>query len=203
MTLTRSRPFPSHDWPEGYKAGPPQTCTTCHTEWREGFEAPPPWPCKRSPVDDGKPPQRKKGLPSVSDRRDEKRSSPVTGEKLVNTEACGWVVRQGRCYLARAPFDHSCSRAPDRDPIEPAHVKPRIRGYDDWIVREGEVLLNVVGACPEAHDLLDGQIRQDHDDRAWRQFYRDMATDEAARLTGECPIEPPEHYRLKADGELV
>lgn len=191
MTLGRRE----HDFEE--KPGGWRECQACGRELAPGVDALPLCP---GPREERSELERGAGPSPVSDRKTEKRSSSVTGELLVNTEACGWVVRQGRCYLARAPFDHTCSGAPGRADIEPAHVEPRIRGYGDWIVREGEVELNVVGACPRAHDLLDGQI---NDGPGWRQFYRDMARDEAARLTGECPIEPPEHYRMKADGRLV
>lgn len=44
-------PLPSHDWPDGRDAGPPQTCETCQAEWREGYDDPPPYSCKREPLE--------------------------------------------------------------------------------------------------------------------------------------------------------
>lgn len=192
MNLTRSTPIPSHSFPD---EGEVRECEDCGAEWdTTEYDDPPPWPCRRTPLDSGS------GPAPVSDRREEKRSSSVTGERLVfQPQLMDWIT--GRpCFLS-GWRGHRCEGRPGRASIEPAHLENRGRGYTDWIVTAGSILLNVCPACPAAHDWLDGQERPP--EGVGRSELEEMAAMWVAQHTTECPVEVPEHYRLKRDGELV
>lgn len=190
MNLTRSTPLPSHSFPD---EGEVRECEDCGAEWDTSeYDDPPPWPCRRSPLGSSS------GPAPVSDRRSEKRSSSVTGEKLQMGPVCDWIRKQ-RCFLAR-DNRHTCEKRPGRAAIETCHLDRRGKGFDDWRVIEGEVRLRVAPGCPPAHDALD-----EHRDLDGipHELIEARAEVEAVRLQKESPVDPPEHYQLKANGELL
>jgi len=171
-------------------------CKRCHKPYRQdgrgGFK-PPSGYCPGMKVGAPKSSGRPK---SVSDRKDKKRSSSLTGERLEFGKVCDWI-RDQPCALADH-LDHKCRFYGDRTTIEPAHLSARGLGYGDWVLLDGKIVLNVLPLCPRAHDELDGQL-VGHGGRS--QFEREYAVDPrflVRQLQKSCPVNPPEHYQLKA-----
>lgn len=135
-------------------------------------------------------------LRPVSPRRGRRRSSSVTGERIQYGEVCAWV-RSLECIVARHPA-HEC-----RGGVQPHHLDRVGKGYGDWRVIDGRVVLRVVPACDAAHEELDGRL-PNHD--GVLQFEREYGIDPegyAMAIQERCPVDPPEHYQLKAAGEIL
>lgn len=124
MTLSRSTPIPSHDFPD---QGQVRTCGDCGAVWNTGeYEDPPPWPCKREPL------ERTSGPKPVSDRRDAKR--PDLGTDLQE------YVEGLPCLLSGHP-EHVC-----KGDVVAHHVVHKNHA-GDWLERGGERVGNLVPMC--------------------------------------------------------
>lgn len=201
MTLSRSAPLDrsEHTWPDGVEppVSYPVRCEVCDFLLPADTE---PLPLCPGPKEERSRLERSRPPRSVSPDRDRKRSSSVTGETLVMIpELVEWMHGEP-CFLEGFK-GHACETRPDREGMEVCHLENRGRGHGDWIVVDGEVLLNVAAGCALAHDLLDG--RESCRGELERSEVEEMAAFWAVEATDRCPVEPPEHYRLQAAGELV
>lgn len=199
-----------HRWEDDPDEVRPVDCTVCGFTLGPGMDEEElcPGPAEeRSGLSRGKPLERSGSgltpspLRARGKRREERRRSSVTGEKLQMGPACDWVRRR-RCVLSgRVSLDgrrHECT-----GPVQACHLRPRGRGYGDWVVEDGEVLLAVLPGCPWAHDRIDGRVPGHGGRTEFEETWGVDLWDEAARLQRRCPLDPPEHYRMKADEELV
>lgn len=206
MTLGR-REHAFEEKPGGWRE-----CLDCGKEMGPQEEALPLCPGppeERSTLDPGPPLERKEPfnpnqpIARVSPDRDRKRSSSVTGERLVFGPVCDWIRTQSCWLTAQVGSVHRCRKRPGRrELIEVCHLKGRGMGSGrhDWIVVDGVVRLNVLPGCMIAHDALDNHRGTEH---LSAEEVRDTALAERDRLEEECPVPIPEHYKLKARGELV
>jgi len=195
-----------HTWPDDAEPPVPYPieCEDCGFRLPSDTEPLPLCPGRRegrARLSRSSPPRRRARLKAVSDERDRKRSSSVTGEKLVFGAVCGWIRDQHhrRCFLEQ-DHRHRCVSYPGRSAVESCHLDRRARGGRDWSVIDGEVSLRVVPGCPAAHDALD-EYREC--DGIPHEMIEARAEATAAWLQDRYPGDPPEHVQMCAHGEIV
>lgn len=136
MNLSRSRPFPSHDWGDPDHRGD-RHCQTdgCSATWKAEYDDPPPWKCKRTPL------KRGSGPKPVADGGRKNRRDSESGVKHIYGPAWRFASHLPCCVCGQidgTPADHwKTVGAGGKDPanvipVDADHNNRHDLGPDTW-----------------------------------------------------------------------